>query len=993
MITRAIRSACLAAFAATALVAQSPAASQTASPRAAAAPIDGAIDKLSAFVQNYPDSPLRPEALYQLGELLIRRADEQFAVSQRAASASGGNATLDRPDYVPAIARYQELIKKYPKFDRIDAAAYTLGTLLFSQDRYADAAQNFAMAAGMPSSHYRPESFFRLGDSYFEMAAKSKGDPRKKLFVQAATAYDSATLTAPPGGDIYFMALYKLGWSYYNQATKAGQPEYSQAVDTFGRLVTEYDALTPDQQARLGLKRETIDYMAVSLTQVGGAAASDKYFAAHPKAGASLELTLLRRIAANLRDQGDFPKAVAAYQEIQQKAPTDSSALGVQQDIIDIYQNRILVPESAQVARLRMVDDFGPSSAWAKANPKMDSTARLARETALRQSAQYALNQAQKSKDKDKTVQAQKYATAAALYSRYLSEFSTADSSQQMAFYNGEANFGAGNYVAAGEAYTLAAFALKTNDPKLAQKAGQDAIASYDSATVRGKGDAATQDSLFAAVDRYANAFPDNPLAKTALIEKGKRASEAKRWDVVEATFRQYVAKYPNDAYIPTAQKLIGDAMYKQGSYGAAQAQWETAGALAASSGKKALADSITSIRNAAAVTFGDSLVKSGNYDQAAKEVYIAYADRNPKSPKAPDALRNAVEVYMLADSVARAKGDQSASTAARQAALSTSDRLVREYPTYKYKTQYQALNAQLLGELGQKDSAVKVLTVLASDPKWPGRPEAMVRIAVDYDSLGKHKEAAQAYETFAKAYPKDKRAADAQYNAAATYLEAGDSADAARALATFAKAYPADSRRADAQAERVALLKGTGANAAAESEMATLCVKPSAPMKATCADRAGSAAFKAGQDQWSKYQAIQLVISKRTSLTKAGVTRLSAPKKAALTKMDADFTKAINSGSPEWIAAGSYYAGLAQWEYGNFLSNVTLPKELTDQERQAATAGAAKQAETYYQAANKTWKALVDKAAQEKFTNAWVDRAAAALTGKVDASPKGGAP
>jgi len=163
--------------------------------------------------------------------------------------------------------------------------------------------------------------------------------------------------------------------------------------------------------------------------------------------------------------------------------------------------------------------------------------------------------------------------------------------------------------------------------------------------------------------------------------------------------------------------------------------------------------------------------------------------------------------------------------------------------------------------------------------------------------------------------------------------------------------------------------------------------------MKATCADRAGSAAFKAGQDQWSKYQAIQLVISKRTSLTKAGVTRLSAPKKAALTKMDADFTKAINSGSPEWIAAGSYYAGLAQWEYGNFLSNVTLPKELTDQERQAATAGAAKQAETYYQAASKTWKALVDKAAQEKFTNAWVDRAAAALTGKVDASPKGGAP
>jgi len=992
---RALRIAILAAMAATALAAQTGPSSQLTAARAsAAAPLDAAIDKLSAFVQNYPSSPLRPEALYQLGELLIRRADEQFAASQRAASASGGNATLDRPDYAPAITRYDELIQKYPKFDRIDAAAYTLGTLLFSQDRYADAATRFAMAASIPTSHYRPESFFRLGDAKFELAAKNRGDARKKLFVEAATAYDSATLTAPVGGDIYFMALYKLGWSYYNQATKQGQPEYTQAVDVFGRLVTEYDALTPEQQARLGLRRETIDYMAVSLTQVGGAAASDKYFASHPKAGALLELTVLRRIAASLRDQGDFGKAVTAYQEIQQKAPTDSSALSVQQDIIDIYQNRILVPDSAQTARLKMVDDFGPNSAWAKANPSLDSAAHAAREQALRQSAEYAMNVAQKKKDKDKAAQQAKFATAAALYGRYLAEFSNADSAQQQAFSHGEALFGAGDYVGAGQAYSLAAYAVKGNDPKLAQKAGQDAIAAYDSATVRGKGDRATQDSLFAAVDRYVAAFSDSPVAKTALIQKGRRASEAKRWDVVEATFREYVAKYPTDAYVPSAQKLIGDAMYKQGNYGAAQVQWEAAGALAAQSGKKALADSITNIRNAAAVTFGDSLVKSGNYDQAAKEVYVAYADRNPKSPKAPDALRNAVEVYMLADSVARAKGDQAASQQARQQALSLADRLVRDYPQYKYKVQYQALQAQILGELGQRDSAVKVLSTLVSEnPTWAGRPEAMVRIAVDYDSLGKHKEAAQAYEAFAKAYPRDKRAVDAQYDAGATYLEAGDSADAARAFGQFAKAYPADPRRADAQAERVALLKGTGASAAAEAELATLCAHPSAPLKATCADRAGSAAFKAGQDQWAKYQAIQLVIPKRVNLTKAGVARLSTPKKTALTKMDAEFTKAINSGSPEWVAAGSYYAGLAQWEYGNFIANVTLPKELTDQERAAATAGAAKQAETYYQAANKTWKALVDKAAQEKFTNAWVDRAAAALGGKVDASPKGGAP
>src|SRR5664279_4216060 len=280
MRTRFLLVAAAAAAAAVSARTAAPARAQLASanPAAPPAPLDAAIEKLTTFTTRYPASPLRPDALYQLGELLIRRADENFAASQRASS--GGAGALDRPDYDPAIARYAELIAKYPKFDRVDAAEYTLGTLYTAEQRFADAAKMFTAVTAQPASHFRPEAFFRLGDADFELAAKARGDARKALFVQAATAYDSATHTAPAGGDIYFLALYKLGWSYYNQATKSMQPEYAQAVDVFGRLVTEYDQLTPAQQARLGLRRETIDYMAVSLTQVGGAAASDKYFAA-----------------------------------------------------------------------------------------------------------------------------------------------------------------------------------------------------------------------------------------------------------------------------------------------------------------------------------------------------------------------------------------------------------------------------------------------------------------------------------------------------------------------------------------------------------------------------------------------------------------------------------------------------------------------------------------------------------------------------------------
>jgi len=55
---------------------------------------DTAIMRLERFLEQYPQSAMRPRALLQLGELLVRRADERFADRQRA-----GNDTTTRPDY------------------------------------------------------------------------------------------------------------------------------------------------------------------------------------------------------------------------------------------------------------------------------------------------------------------------------------------------------------------------------------------------------------------------------------------------------------------------------------------------------------------------------------------------------------------------------------------------------------------------------------------------------------------------------------------------------------------------------------------------------------------------------------------------------------------------------------------------------------------------------------------------------------------------------
>ena len=965
---------------------------------------DSAIAKLEDFLETYPNSNLRPNALFQLGELLVRRADEQFAQSQRAttpaattdssaaptgtaATTPGSNAREGqiRPNYAPAIARYEELVRNYPNFDRIDAAAYTLGTLYNAELRYADAAKMFTIVTTKDSSRFRGEAFFRLGDAYFELAAKERGTARRGLFAQAATAYEQATQINPKDGDIYFLALYKLGWSYYNQATQTNQTEYQQAVNTFGQLVDAYDKLTPEQQSRLGLRGEAIEYMAIAFTQVGGSEAASRYFAAH--GGAPYQTVVLRRVATGLRDQGDFPRAVQAYRALLQQTPTDSSALAIQREIVDIFQNRVLEPDSAQAARLQLVENFGPNSAWAQANPGLAAQATGAREEALRQSGQFLLASAQQGNKA-------RFADAAQLYSRYLGEFAQSDSAQAVNNYYAAALVGQGNWAEAGAQFAKTAFGYRDSTSTLAQEAGRNAIVAYDSALVHNKSDRATQDAFFNTVDRFAAAFQSTDVAKQALIQKGRRASETQRWDVLAQTFQTYVQRYPDDAYTPTAQKLIGDALYKQGQYAEAQVQWEQAQAYATSKGRRALADTISTLRTQAAASFADTLVKQGNFERAAEEVYVAYADKNPSSAKAAGALRDAIATYMLADSAARAKGDAAASAKARQRAIDLANRYASQYPSDKYTVTYQALAARLLGETGQREQAVTALqTLIASNRSFTGRADAMVQLAVTLDSLNRNADAAKAYEEFSAAYPKDPRAADAQYNAAVTYAEAGDAAGAARAYATFASRFPRDQRAATARQQRIAVLQQSGDSAAANAELSRLCSGTvSADLKATCASRTGDRYFRQGASLFSEYQQEQLVITGQ--VTAAAVNRASARKQRLLKDMTAQFTKAIQSGDPKSVAASTYYVGLAQWAYGDFLKNVQLPSNLTDEQRAQAQQGAATQAEQFYTQAKQTWQALLDKAEQDAQlkndagAQPWLERARNAVNGNVDTSP-----
>ena len=90
------------------------------------------------------------------------------------------------------------------------------------------------------------------------------------------------------------------------------------------------------------------------------------------------------------------------------------------------------------------------------------------------------------------------------------------------------------------------------------------------------------------------------------------------------------------------------------------------------------------------------------------------------------------------------------------------------------------------------------------------------------------------------------------------------------------------------------------------------------------------------GAAMFPSYQAVRLVIPSKAQLTAAGVQRASLREAAVAS---AQMSGSLHEGDRDrrrrcTSSAATFYVGLAQWEYGDFVKNVQLPADLTDVER-----------------------------------------------------------
>jgi hypothetical protein len=117
-------------------------------------------------------------------------------------------------------------------------------------------------------------------------------------------------------------------------------------------------------------------------------------------------------------------------------------------------------------------------------------------------------------------------------------------------------------------------------------------------------------------------------------------------------------------------------------------------------------------------------------------------------------------------------------------------------------------------------------------------------------------------------------------------------------------------------------------------------------------------------------------------------VQRAQADKQRVGKRMATLLKNVIATGDATYASGATYYLGMSEWEYGNFLKNVELPDGLTDDERKSIETRVADLAQPHYDAAQQVWKQLVDKATADSIDNVWVTRAKEALEGNVPDTP-----
>lgn len=714
--------------------------------------LDEAIKANELLIENYPNSDFTPTVMYQLMELNYRKAtviyQHEMGKYEQDMEAFDRGQLLAQPEmptvsYAPTIQRAFELIEAFPTADFLDRVLYRIAFCHFESGNKDKAVEYFSrLIRDYPESEYRDEARFRLGEIHF---AKHQYEEASAIYANLLMSYD---------GPFFNMALYKLGWSYFNTN------RYEKAIGSFLFLIDELSRAAEESGDSLrgeasDLREEAITYVAESFIEIGGAKTAEKFLIDMGEKEYSGAIFI--RLGELYEERTFYEEAAQTYELMLKIWPLAPRAAETQEKIIQGYV-RAGKKAEADKARDVMVATYGPGSAWAQKFPDgefYDSTMKLVSKN-LYILATDAQARARENKSEND------YKKALARYMVYLEKFPESEDAAKVQYYQAECFYELADYAGAMAAYEKVM--INYPNSEFAPMSGYNrVIAALQS---MGKPDLSASDSsvifihdfigsgrdeilnipnqnyadLLHACNDFARILKKDAKLPEVMMKFGEALFELSYYKLAAEAYKMVINRGEESPYNLAAISMIAQSYYKNGDYMVSEGWYRRI--------TRDYPDSLYYVDKAkdmvasAKFKIAEKLKEEGNVEMASRALAVI-ASTSDKMEVAEKAIIQSATGYEEAGNIRKA--------------IILLENLRHRFPDSEQVDKSLLKAAQLSEQLPDyRRAAQDYLELIEIRPHSEFAETALYNAALCYENLGKHDRAAELFESYAATYKDD---------------------------------------------------------------------------------------------------------------------------------------------------------------------------------------------------------------------------------------------
>jgi tetratricopeptide (TPR) repeat protein len=361
-----------------------------------------------------------------------------------------------------AIELYQQLLEKYPLYERNDQVMYQLARAYEEGGRLQDAKDVLdKLVVKYPDSIHYDEAQFRRGEIFFV----------REQYRDAESAY-SEVVDIGPTSAFFDQALFKRGWTLFKQSL------YHDALDDYIRLLdmktaAGYHIRTESNKTEYQRVQDTFRVVSLSFSYLGGPEYIEEYF--NTRGARDYEYLVYQHLGEHYLTKRRYQDAADVYKAFLDLYPLHEQAPAYHMRIVEIYrkgQFPQLVIEAKRDFAITY-DINGEYWSYHDVNEQPEVLAFI--KTNLNDLAKHYHALSQQAKKRDERREA--YQEAARWYRAFLGSFPEDEKAPELNFLLAELLFDNKAFGEAAEEYERTAYAYPVHSK--AAESGYAAILAY----------------------------------------------------------------------------------------------------------------------------------------------------------------------------------------------------------------------------------------------------------------------------------------------------------------------------------------------------------------------------------------------------------------------------------------------------------------------------------------------------------------------------------